>query len=83
MHVCNLDLEISDRMFIVLIKDYMYDDFGNIIAGEVREFVRGSPMTFGIIVDKAGRIGYDYDSGKRVYICLDIVTGKQIGRAHV
>jgi len=62
------DLNIMDQAFMVLIKDYMYDEVGNIVSARVKEIVRFSPVVITGLFDKQGRLGYDED-GKKVLVC--------------
>ena len=63
------DLEYFDICFPVLIKDYYWDADGAVVGAEVKELIRGNPVTFRIIADQKGRIGYD-QAGHEIKTCL-------------
>lgn len=63
------DLNIFDDAYLIFIKDYAFDDSGQLLGAKLRELIRGDPREFRIIADKTGRPGRD-DSGNVVYSCL-------------
>ena len=61
------DINITDNGFIVLIKDYVYDSNGKLIGWNIREVVRGSPLTMRLIWSRYG-MGRG-QNGEYMYVC--------------
>lgn len=71
------DVDVADWMMVLLMKSYSIDKVTkNIVGADIKEVIRGSPLTSNIIADKTGRIGYD-DSGRKVYVCPRIEDRQQ------
>ena len=66
----NNDLEKVDDGYIIAVKEYFYDEKGDIVAQNVREFVRGHPVFMRIIADRSGRPGRNSE-GLPMYIDPD------------
>ena len=63
------DLEVLDNAFIIAIKQYFYGKEGEITSGHIHEIIRGDPLYMRKIIDRQGRMGYDFDSGEQVLVC--------------
>lgn len=66
---CELDVEITDNLYAIILKTYDIDDYTHEIVGfRIAELLRSDPAQVAMIVDSDGRPGYD-DNGNRVYVC--------------
>lgn len=65
----NDDLEIVDDGYMMAIKDYYFDENGELVGDVVVEVIRANPMFIRIIADKTGRPGRNKE-GKPVKTCL-------------
>lgn len=65
----DFDLNIFDNAFIVVRKEYYYDDKGNIIGAEPIEIIRGSPRTLRLVMSDDGRLGINKDGTHMVFVC--------------
>lgn len=63
------DFQILDNGYLLFLKKYFFDEEGKIKSTEPLEIIRGDPIFLRKIIDRYGRHGYDYHSGKPVYIC--------------
>lgn len=89
----NYDADVLDDGFMLILKDYFFDDQGNVTTANIKEVLRGDPLALRIIADRFGRPGRN-DSGEPVFFCLEHrdtiyegkqqcpVCGKQMFRAH-
>lgn len=64
------DLNVVDDGYVVLTKDYWYNGDGSLRYSQVVEIIRGSPMTFKMVMDMKNRPGRDQD-GKELYFCAE------------
>lgn len=62
------DLNLFDNAFVLVRKQYYFDDDGNIIKAKPIELLRASPIMMNLIMDKEGRLGRD-DYGNVVAFC--------------
>lgn len=65
MREVELDLEIVDDLWIILIKEYELDPMGTIFSSNIMEIVRGSPMQMKLVTDEKGTLGGFY------WMCLE------------
>jgi len=64
-----LDLDVCDNAYLIILKSYDIDDSTKEIRGErIAEIMRADPPQVAMICDSDGRIGYD-DNGNQVYVC--------------
>jgi hypothetical protein len=61
---CELDLEIIDDAYLIILKEYMVDDEG-VQYEKIKEIIRGDPVLFRIVGDKYGNLGGKY------FVCLE------------
>jgi hypothetical protein len=59
------DLDIIDDMYLLLNKDYITDDDGNIEFMRIREIVRGDPLVMRMVAEEDGTLGGE------MWTCLD------------
>ena len=63
------DLNIYDDGFLIALKDYEVDFFGE-ISSNTNEIVRASPTVMSAISDSEGRLGYTVE-GEKVYVSIN------------
>lgn len=66
----NDDLESVDDSYMQIIKDYYFNEEGEIVSAVPVEVLRVHPMRIRIVADKTGRPGRDAE-GKPVLVCVD------------
>lgn len=66
---CEPDLEVLDNAYILAIKKYSFNDRGEIVGGEVIEIIRADPLYMRKIIDRQGRMGYDFNTSNLVLVC--------------
>jgi hypothetical protein len=64
------DLDWADDAYLLASKDYKINANNEIVGGEVKEFIRIDPLTIQMVVDKDSRLGYDYETGHKIYFNL-------------
>ena len=62
---CEYDLDIIDDCYIVLVRDYITDDEGNIEYTLNREIIRGDPLIMRMVTDEDGELG------KKMWTCIE------------
>ena len=78
------DANIIDRLFILFINDYEFNDLsGEIVSRKVREIIRVDPLAIRPLRDKSGNPG-SIDDGQKVYFCLQHrnVLQRNEGKCH-
>jgi len=65
---CEDDFQVADECFMVLLKNYDFDNSGMIIGQEIKQIIRGSPIQFDLVRDPIGRFGYD-ENGEKLLVC--------------
>ncbi|MDO8634589.1 MAG: hypothetical protein Q7K34_04830, partial [archaeon] len=69
--VCRIaegDLEVRDDLFVLCLKEYLFNESGEIVGARVKEIVRANPNNMVVISDKQGRAGRD-DEGNKLFVC--------------
>ena len=74
------DLEVLDNAYILILKQYVFDDNGEILSGTIKEIMRGDPLYMRKIIDRQGRPGYIFESGLPCMVCPEHRDVEQIGR---
>jgi hypothetical protein len=69
MKSIEIDLDAVDNGYLLVLKAYTFGAQGEIIGADVKELLRGDPRVMRKIIDRKGRPGYDWDSGKRIHVC--------------
>ncbi len=64
------DLEIADSGYLLLLKEYKFNDNGEITGSKLDEIIRLHPPQVFLISDYNGRLGYT-DDGKEIFVCPD------------
>lgn len=75
----NRDAEIIDEIFLLMTKDYYWDDEGHLIGNVPVELIRSDPRTMRLVADRKGRPGYN-EAGEVVKFCLIHRGSIQTGR---
>lgn len=65
----DIDLNLIDNTYPAILKEYSFDNNGNVQIANVVELVRASPERVELIMDKNGRFGRS-DDGRLVMFCL-------------
>ena len=66
---CAVDLAVLDNAFLVVRKEYYFNENGEVVAAKPIEVLRGSPFVMRIIINRMGEFGKD-DNGNYVMFCL-------------
>lgn len=66
----NYDADVLDDGFDMITKEYFFDLEGNITSAEIKEVLRGDPLTLRIVADKTGRPGRN-DAGEPLMTCVE------------
>jgi len=53
------DVNVVDDMYLMMLKDYVFDSGGKIVSWAIKEIIRGNPLFLGMIADKKGLPGRD------------------------
>jgi hypothetical protein len=62
------DLNVIDNAFLVVIKNYYYDEGGRLIGAEPVEVLRADPRGMRLVMDRDGRMGV-LTPGKHAFFC--------------
>lgn len=64
------DLNTADDAYILLNKEYYIEEQTmEIFSYDIKEIIRIAPNNMRIIADKKQRLGYDWETDKKVYVC--------------
>ena len=72
------DLEVMDNAFLLILKKYSFSASGEIVGGTVLEILRADPLYMRKIIDRQGRMGYDFDTSLPTLVCPEHRTFVQI-----
>lgn len=61
-----MDLNILDDAYLLVVKDYLINFDSEIVGGEVQEILRVDPLSVEMVLDGANRLGYN-EAGEPVY----------------
>jgi Zn finger protein HypA/HybF involved in hydrogenase expression len=77
------DINVVDNAFLVVIKNYYYDEDGRLIGAEPVEIVRADPRGMRLVMNKEGRMGV-INPGKFAFFCpAHRETLVEVGREEV
>ncbi|MEM4458326.1 MAG: hypothetical protein QXN23_05870 [Candidatus Caldarchaeum sp.] len=63
------DINLYDNAFLAVVKEYSFNESGEVVGAKVKEVLRVSPELVGLIMDSNGMFGRS-DDGNVVMICL-------------
>lgn len=64
------DVNIYDDGYLLILKDYYFNENGELISARVKEILRGNPQKIQIIADEQGRFGRD-EQGREIKTCVE------------
>lgn len=73
------DLEVLDNAYILVLKQYVYDENGEILSGTIKEILRADPLYMRKIIDRQGRPGHIFESGLPCMVCPEHRDFPQLG----
>ncbi len=65
-----VDIAVTDNAFLVVVKEYEFDENGEVVGARPVEVIRGSPLKMRLVMNRNGRMGMT-DDGKVVAFCLN------------
>ncbi|AQQ75545.1 phage portal protein [uncultured archaeal virus] len=66
----DVDINLYDNAFIVVLKEYEFNEEGRIETARVREIFRADPSKIFMVINRNGRFGMT-DDNRFVYFCLE------------